>query len=131
MRRIAIALGIATLCSAGSAWAQQGKPPISDPRLAFAETDKNGDGKIDHAEFQARMVEVFYFTDKDKDGFAVRGEMGVWDEENLFDRADRDGDGKISLDEFVAARFQDFDRADTDDSETLTVDEVVAEFERR
>jgi len=129
MHRIAIALGVAAFL-AGAASAQEGKPPVTDPREAFAQTDTNGDGQVDHREFHARMVEIFYFADKDKDGLAVRGEMGVWDEEALFDREDRDGDARISLTEFVAARFEDFDRADTDDSETLTVEEVVAEYER-
>ena len=131
MRRIGIALGMASLLYAGGVSAQQGSPPVQDPRAAFAITDTNGDGEIDHAEFYARMVDVFYFSDKDKDGLAKRGEMHVWDEDALFDRADQDGDGKISLKEYVAARYQDFERADTDHSGTLSLDEVIAEFESR
>jgi len=131
MRRIGTALGMATLLYASGVSAQQGSPPVQDPRAAHAITDKNGDGEIDHAEFYQRMVDVFYFADKDKDGLANRGEMNVWDEEALFDRADKDGDGKISLKEFEAARFEDFERADTDHSGTLSVEEVVAEFESR
>jgi EF-hand domain pair/EF hand len=131
MRRMGIALGMASLLYAGGVSAQQGSPPVQDPRAAFAITDKNGDGQIDHAEFQQRVVDVFYFADKDKDGLAKRGEMGVWDEQALFDRADKDGDGQISVKEFVAARFEDFEQADTDHSGTLSVEEVVAEFERR
>ncbi len=131
MRRIGMAFGIASLLYAGGVSAQQGSPPLQDPRAAHALVDKNGDGEIDHHEFHSRIVDVFYFSDTDKDGQARRGEMKVWDEEALFDRADDDGDGKISVKEFVAARFDDFDAADTDDSGTLSVDEVVAEFERR
>lgn len=130
MRRILIAFGIALLCAGGVA-AQQGTPPASDPRAAFAQTDKNGDGAIDHAEFQERITEVFYFADKDKDGLVQKGELQVFDEETLFAEADKNGDGKLSVKEFVAARFETFEEADTDQSGTLSIEEVVAEFERR
>jgi Ca2+-binding EF-hand superfamily protein len=129
MRRIVIAFGITLFCAAGSA-AQQGSPPIQDPHAAFKATDKNGDGEIDHAEFQERITEVFYFADKDKDGLVKPGELKTFDEAVLFEKADKNGDGKLSLKEFVAARFQDFEEADTDQSGTLSVDEVVAEFQR-
>jgi Ca2+-binding EF-hand superfamily protein len=129
MRRILIASGMALFCASAAA-AQQGTPPSHDPKVAFAQTDKNGDGEIDHAEFQNRMTEVFYFADRDKDGLAVEGELQVYDEEKLFDRADKNGDGKLSLKEFVAARFEHYDEVDTDGSGTLSLDEVVAEFER-
>jgi hypothetical protein len=127
---MAIALGITMLLGAGGVFAQPGSPPLHDPRAAHAATDRNGDGEIDHFEFHARMVDVFYFADKDKDGRAKQGELGVWDEDALFVRADRDGDGSLTMTEFVAGRFEDFERADTDESETLSVEEVVAEFER-
>ena len=45
--------------------------PVTDPRSAFEATDKNRDGEIDHAEFQNRITEVFYFADQDKDGFTT------------------------------------------------------------
>jgi hypothetical protein len=130
MRRILIAFGTTLLCAGGIA-AQQGSPPSHDPRAAFAATDKNRDGEIDHAEFQARITEVFYFADKDKDGLVQKGELKTFDEEELFEEEDRNGDGKLSLKEFVAARFEAFDEADSDESATLSVEEVVAEFERR
>lgn len=129
MRRMMIAFGM-TLLSAGGIAAQQGSPPSHDPRAAFAATDKNKDGEIDHAEFQQRITEVFYFADKDKDGLVVQGELKVYDEEDLFEDADKNGDSKLSLKEFVAARFEKFEEADTDESGTLSLDEVVAEFER-
>ena len=129
MRRIAIAFGITLLCAGGVA-AQQGSPPIHDPHAAFAATDKNHDGEIDHAEFQARVTEVFYFADKDKNGVVAPGELKVYDEQRLFATADQNGDGKLSLKEFVAARFENFREADTDESGTLSEAEVVAEFER-
>ena len=129
MRRILIAFGM-TFLSAGGIAAQQGSPPIIEPRAAHAATDKNHDGEIDHAEFQERIIEVFYFADKDKDGLVKPGELKTFDEAELFENADKNGDGKLSLKEFVAARFQNFEDADTDKNGTLSVDEVVAEFER-
>jgi Ca2+-binding EF-hand superfamily protein len=130
MRRIFIAFGTTLLSAIGVAAQQQPPVPVTDPRSAFEATDKNRDGEIDHAEFQNRITEVFYFADKDKDGLAKSGELQVFDEVELFERADKNGDGKLSLKEFVAARFEAFDEADTDHSGTLSVDEVVAEFER-
>jgi Ca2+-binding EF-hand superfamily protein len=130
MRRILIAFGTALLCAGGAA-GQQVAPPSSDPRAAFAATDKNKDGEIDHAEFQERITEVFYFADKDKDGLVAPGELHVFDEEKLFATADKNGDGKLSLKEFIAARFETFKEADTDHNGVLSLDEVIAEFNRR
>lgn len=128
MRRFAIAL--TTLCFAAVAAAQQAAAPSYDPRAAFAATDKNKDGYIDHAEFHNRIVEIFYFSDKDKDGLCRPGELEVFDAATLFQRADTDGDGSLSLHEFLEARFEDFARADTNGDELLDVDEVIVEFER-
>ena len=130
MRRILIAFGITAL-AAGSVAAQQAPAPVSDPRSAFAATDKNKDGVIDHAEFQERITEVFYFADKDKNGLAKKGELHVFDEDELFAEADKNGDGQLSLREFVAARFVLFEEADTNKDGVLSLDEVVAEFEKR
>ena len=130
MRRILIAFGTTLLCAGGMA-AQQVAPPSSDPRTAFAQTDRNGDGVIDHEEFQERITEVFYFADTDKDGLVKPGELKVFDEKELFEDADTNGDGKLSLKEFVAARFKSFREADTNEDGTLSLDEVVAEFQKR
>ena len=131
MRRIALALSILPLVAATGASAdREGSPPIADPRASHAATDENGDGQIDREEFHHRMVEVFYFSDRDKSGECDRDELDVHDEEALFDHADRDGNGKLSMYEFVNGRFVDFEEADTDDDGTLSVEEVVAEFEK-
>jgi Ca2+-binding EF-hand superfamily protein len=128
MRRMTIAFGISVLC-AGVA-AAQGSSPIVEPHAAHAATDLDHNGQVDHAEFQHRITDVFYFADKDKDGFVKPGELKVFDETRLFETADKNGDGKLSLNEFVAARWKNFNEADTDESGTLSVDEVVAEFNR-
>jgi len=100
----------------------------NDPRAAHAATDENHDGEIDREEFHHRIVQVFYFADADRDGFASNGQLKVFDEAELFETADRNGDSKLSLYEFVNARFNDFDDADSDHNGTLSVQEVVAAF---
>ncbi|HEX5065139.1 MAG TPA: EF-hand domain-containing protein [Myxococcota bacterium] len=130
MRRILIAFGITALAAGSATAQQQGTPPTADPRAAFAATDKNKDGVIDHAEFQARITEVFYFADQDKNGLAKKGELHVFDEDELFAEADKNGDGQLSLREFVAARFVLFEEADTNKDGVLSLDEVLAEFEK-
>ena len=97
-----------------------------DPRAAFAETDENKDGRIDREEFQHRVVEIFYFADRDKDGYLSHEEViaGLVFPED-FAHADRDGDGRISLYEFVQVRFATFDEVDADHDGVLSVEEVV------
>lgn len=107
----------------------QGAPPTSDPRAAFAATDENHDGRIDHEEFQQRIVQVFYFADTDRDGYVTKGQLKTFDEARLFANSDSDGDGRLSLYEFVNARFQNFRDADDDSNGTLSMEEVVAAFE--
>ena len=120
-----VALGLA------SAAAADGRPEPHDPRKAHAEADRNKDGKVDRAEFQARMVEVFYFADADKSGFISFEDMDaatVFPED--FRSADRDGDRRISLYEFIEMRFADFREADTDGDGMLSVEEVEKIYHR-
>jgi len=100
-----------------------------DPAAAFKETDKNGDGAIDLEEFHQRIVEVFYFTDSDKDGFLSVEEFSRLPYPEGFKDADRNGDGRISLHEFVRIRFVQFEEADTNDDGEVSLDEVVTAFE--
>jgi Ca2+-binding EF-hand superfamily protein len=106
----------------------QGAPPSNDPRAAFAASDENKDGRIDHEEFHHRIVQVFYFADHDRDGYVIVGEIKTFDEASLFANGDRDGDGKLSLYEFVNVRFENFREADDDASGTLSEEEVVKAF---
>ena len=105
--------------------------PTHDPRSAHKEADTNGDGKVDRAEFHARMVEIFFHGDANKDGYMMPAEL----EKTVafpddFRDADRDGDGRYSLYEFIEVRFYDFRLVDTDHNGLLSVEEVVAVFER-
>ena len=64
-------------------------------RDPFATSDLNKDGKIDRAEYQRRMVEVFYFADKNKDGVVTVEEIAAIEtvDEAAFKKADKNGDG--------------------------------------
>ncbi len=103
-----------------------------DPKVAFTETDENRDGRIDRPEFVARLVEIFFHGDRDKDGFLTVQEMEIvvsFPED--FRGADTSGDGKISMPEFLRARAGSFDEADADSDGMLSLEEVVVIFERK
>lgn len=129
--RLAVAIfllaGATALASSPGKAADQGKS--YDPRAAFAETDTNKDGSVDLGEFHTRLVEVFYQTDADKDGFLTIEEYKQLPLSNDFERADTNDDGKLSLDEFIAVRYQEFEEADNEHDGALSVEEVVEAFE--
>ena len=103
-----------------------------DPKAAFAETDENGDGRIDREEFHHRMVEIFFHGDRDKDGHMTQAELaGAVEFPKDFDGADRNADGRISLYEFIQVRFATFDEVDGDHDGVLSVQEVVDAFEAK
>ncbi len=103
-----------------------------DVRKAFAETDENGDGVIDRAEFIDRTVEIFYAADANKDGYLSPEEFdhGVVAPKN-FIHADRNGDGRVSLSEFLWVRNALFDEVDTNGDGVLSLDEVVSAYETK
>ena len=99
MRSITLRLLLALLAlSAWPALASRSPPKKHDPRAAFAETDKNKDGKVDREEFHQRVMEIFFFGDKDKDGYMTQPELiaAVVFPDDFAD-ADRNGDGSNSL----------------------------------
>ena len=120
--------GVALTITTASA-AEPAAKKSYDPRAAFAETDRNHDGGIDHEEFHERIVDVFYSADANKDGFLDATELKrlVFPEDFTVD--DRDHDGRVSMREFLRVRFLDFTSADTDGDGVLSVDEVVIAFE--
>ena len=131
MHPIFRALVVLVLLAAAPASAEEPKPP-GDPRVAFAETDENGDGRVDREEFHHRMVEIFFHGDRDKDGFMTPTELaGAVEFPKDFDGADRDADGRISLYEFIGVRFGTFDEVDTNRDGLLSVEEVIEAYEVR
>lgn len=100
-----------------------------DPRAAFAETDTNRDGAVDHEEFHLRIVEIFFLADANRDGFLDATELKGLAFPDDFTEDDKDRNGRVSMREFLRVRFDDFDAADTDDDRMLSLDEVVVAYE--
>jgi len=126
--RIFLFLASAMFALNSGAWAAEPAKAF-DVRAAFAETDKNGDGQIDHEEFYERLVDVFFTADSNKDGFLNPEEYGQLPFSGAFRDADANGDGRISLPEFVRIRFRQFEGADTSHEGQLSLDEVLATYE--
>ena len=126
MRRGASLLlsSLAVSCLLTMATAPQADAQAADDTFATSDLDKNG--KIDRAEYQRRMVEVFYFADKNKDGVVTIEEIVAIEtlDEKAFKAADRDGNGKLTVNEFVAYRMIQFDEADRNKDGVLTLEEV-------
>ena len=119
-------VGIGALClalglGAGPLLAQTPMTPEMKERLKKA--DKNGDGKIDRAEFQELVIEGFFFMDSQRRGYLVITEIRGMSPE-AFRAADKNGDGRLSLEEYLNAMFKDFDAADRDHDGSVTVDEL-------
>lgn len=93
---------------------------------SFSTSDLDKNGRVDRAEYQRRMVEVFYFADKNKDGVVTIEEIVAIEplDEKAFKAADRDGNGMLTVNEFVAYRMIQFDEADRNKDGVLTVEEV-------
>ncbi len=128
MMRLVVTLTL--LLVAGAARAADGsKEQRADPRAAFEQSDTNHDGVIDHEEYQARITEVFFFADKNKDGWLEPDELDVLVFADDFKADDKDRDGRVSMREFLRVRFRDFAKADTNDDGVLELDEVVATYE--
>jgi len=112
----------------GPAAAQSPVPPNLKER--FEAFDKNKDGLIDRAEFQAWMVDVFYQRDTTHKGYLVYGDLKDVMSPDKFKSYDRSGDGKLLLREFLNATFQDFAAADTAHRGALTVEEIEVYVKR-
>lgn len=122
------ALAFALLTGASAYAAEQGFDV--DAKTAHTESDRNGDGNVDHREFQIRLVEVFFFADADRDGYLSADE---WDTTGVreVEIADDDGDGRISMQEFIDEGFDRFRAADTDGNELLSLEEVEVAYASR
>ena len=125
IQRWSIALAAAACLHAGAAIAQDAAK--YDTKAAFAESDENADGVIDPAELYARLTEVFFVADANKDGTL---EVSEYDAAvalpGNFGKADANGDGKVTLQEFFRERTAIWSEADKNGDGALTLEEVDA-----
>ena len=121
IRHVTTATVLALLLLDGPVMAQP--RPAPDATAWVKDYDKNGDGRLDREEFHQAVVEMFFFRDKDKNGYLVIGELTHPSPEILKTVARKTG-GRISLQEFVNALFKDFEAADTDHDGLLTAEEI-------
>ena len=100
--------------------------PRPDWKELLRAHDLNGDGRVDRAEFQEWMVDVFFERDQGKKGYLtvedVRGAMTP----EIFKAMSRKGEGKLWLPEFLNALFLDFQAIDTGRDGSITVEEIEA-----
>ena len=123
---IVLAFGLA----GGLALAQSPMTGQGDWKARFQSHDRNKDGRIDRAEFQEWMIEVFYIRDKDRKGYLVIDDVRDQMRSEVFRAINRKGDGKLSLQEFLNALFVDFDTADVNKNGAVTVEEIEAYIKR-
>jgi Ca2+-binding EF-hand superfamily protein len=88
----------------------------------LADTDENG--YVDRGEYYYRMVQIFYFSDDDRDGTLTIIEIGRVDPED-FAVADTDGDEKLDLHEYTEARDPEFEELDQDSDGRITRQEAA------
>lgn len=110
------------LLLAVDATAQMASPPAV--REWFQQKDKTGDGRLDREEFHQGIVEIFYFRDKDKNGYLTIEELQGVVSPGVVKAASRKGDNRLTLDEYVNALFKDFAAADTDGDGKLSFEEI-------
>ncbi len=131
MKRVffrALVIAVVFICLAGSALAQA--PTKADWKEGFRAHDKNGDGKIDRAEFQEWMVDVFFQRDANHKGYLVFEDVKDVMSPETFKAYNKNGDGKIRLQEFLNAVFLDFEAADVNKNGALTIEEIDAYIKR-
>ena len=103
-----------------------------DPKQAFQETDANHDGSIELDEFSARLTDVFFMGDTNKDGKLSKEEYdAVVVIREDFSAADHDKNGFVSRNEFIAARLPLFKQADKNGDGVLSIEEVTILYEAK
>jgi Ca2+-binding EF-hand superfamily protein len=117
----ALIVAAALACAAGPVPAQVS---ATDWKEGFRAHDKNGDNRIDRAEFQNWIVEGFYFRDKGHKGYLVQADLQGAASSEVFKAINRKGDGKLTMKEYLNALFQDFTAIDVNRNGSVTMEEV-------
>jgi Ca2+-binding EF-hand superfamily protein len=117
----ALIVAAAVACVVSPALAQVTAP---DWKEGFRAHDKNGDNRIDRAEFQNWVVEGFYFWDKGHKGYLVLEDLHGAASPEVFRAINRKGDGKLTMSEYLNALFQDFAAIDVDRNGSITMAEI-------
>ena len=126
---LTLVIATALVVLAGFAGAQA--PGRPDWKESFRFHDKNGDGRIDRAEFQEWITDVFYFRDTNHKGYLVQSDMQGMVAPELFKAMNRKGDGKLSMQEFLNALFKDFDAIDVNGDGSITIEEIEVYIRRK
>ena len=115
------------VCLPGPVFVQAQTP---DWREGFRVHDKNGDGRIDRAEFQNWIVDGFYFRDQGRKGYLVQADLQGTASPEVFKAINRKGDGKLTLGEYLNALFQDFAAIDVNQNGAITAQEIETYIKR-
>jgi len=130
MRRIALGVLVVSMvlaCLPGPVPVHAQAP---DWREGFRIHDKNGDGRIDRAEFQNWIVDGFYFRDQGRKGYLVQADLQGTASPEVFKAINRKGDGKLTLGEYLNALFQDFAAIDVNQNGAITAQEIETYIKR-
>jgi Ca2+-binding EF-hand superfamily protein len=118
-------------CSLAGTLGQAQLTPPPDWKERFGAFDQNGDGRIDRAEFQEWMVDVFFQRDRGKKGYlTIEDVQGALTPE-IFKALSRKGDGKLWLPDFLNALFLDFQAMDTDRVGSITMEQIEVYIRQR
>jgi Ca2+-binding EF-hand superfamily protein len=107
---------------------------VCSPALAAPRGDTNGDGKLDLAEFQAKLTARLMKADTNGDGRISLEEWqarpaarnGKRDPAKVFSRLDKNGDGFLDDSEIAALAKRRFHHLDADSDGFVTEQELQA-----
>jgi Ca2+-binding EF-hand superfamily protein len=126
MRRLLLTALIVAATLASLSGPVPAQAPAPDWKESFRLYDKNGDGRLDRAEFQNLMVDAFYFRDSNHKGYLVQADLQGTRSPEVFKAMNRKGDGKLTMQEYLNALFQDFAAIDVKGNGAITIEEIEA-----